>query len=226
MLFMKNYVFELLRKLSKLRPMCSGFDAAQNLQYGVIRRVNDNMIGSANDKGCSLNLFANFSHLLRSYNYIVVRCFGFCPSRLRSFSSAGNSLIRCEPGGPGWTAFFTALSSQSDGGGIFLPFCYSHNCIIRERSGWFSLASRLRKLRRGTSALLALCVGSRSKDFDPLRRGKGLGWMSLPFQWENPTNYSEEQVGLKTRGNPQCSAPNDARQEECNTKGFGRLRRF
>jgi hypothetical protein len=131
-LFMKNYMFKLVRKNSNFSGVLRRFDTAQDVQHSVI--------GSVNSSGHSLiALFAKFTRSLTThppvpYDYIVVRLFGFCPSCLNSFSCALASLFRCEFSGPRWTAFLAALSPQSDGSGIFRSFCHSHNRIIRERS--------------------------------------------------------------------------------------------
>jgi hypothetical protein len=132
MLFMKNYVFKLSRKILNFSEVLRRLDTTQYVQRSVI--------GSVNGNGHSIiNLFAKFTKSLNTHPallsyYIVVRFFGFCPSCLNSFPCALTSLFGGEFSGPGWTTFFTALTPQSDGGWIFLPFYYDHDCIIRERS--------------------------------------------------------------------------------------------
>jgi hypothetical protein len=116
-LFVKNYPFKLLRKLSNFNNVLRRFDTAQDLQHSVV--------GSANGNLHSL-IFLDFG-----------------PSCSNSFPCALTSLRWCEFSGPGRTAFFAAISPQSDGGGIFLPFVAAMTVLYvsardlatRERSG-------------------------------------------------------------------------------------------
>jgi hypothetical protein len=107
-LFMKNCPFKLVGKISNFNVVLRRLDSAQEIQHGAIGSSNGNVRGFI------------FS--------------GLRPSCLNSFPCALTSLRWCKFRGPGWTALFAAPSPQSDGGRIFLSFCYGHDYIIRERS--------------------------------------------------------------------------------------------
>ena len=132
MLFMKNYAFKLSRKFFDFNEVLRRLNTTQDIQRSVIGSVNGN-------RHSLINRFAKLAKslpvhpALLSYHRVVL-FFAFCPSCSNGFSCALTALFRCEASGPRWTAFFSSLSPESDGGGIFPSFCYSHNHIIRERS--------------------------------------------------------------------------------------------
>jgi hypothetical protein len=171
-LFMKNYMFKLVRKISNFSVVPRRFDTTQDVQYSVI--------GSVNSSGLSLiNLFAQFTKSLNThpplpYYYMVVRFFGFCPSCLNSFSCALTSLFRCEFSGPRWTAFLAALSPQSDGGRIFRSFYYSHNLIIRERSRLNQLRERSGIIDVSRKIKAPATAGTDKQNVDPMMASRSV----------------------------------------------------